>query len=246
MTTTVATEATFVAAHSIIELSARHPLAARALLDPQDMHRLVMSGFHGWVPDGEPDARAQLGVLHTYALDLKTETITLVVQSKLPPDWSRLPKAALLDKPHSITADITLRPGRRLRFRTTINPVRDRVPAGAPTTTPQERRRLPDTTPAHAKRWFGERLQPAGTPPVGPTGVRRIGAHAPEPDYAVRMLPKLRSTGTRNLHITRAEAHGHLTITDPTALAAALTTGIGKGRAYGCGLLLVKEEPTTT
>lgn len=133
--------ARLIACHSILQLDARHPAAAKSLLDAQAMHRLVMSGFRGWVEDGQPDARAQMGILSTWNLDLKTNTLLIVIQSKVTPDWTNLPKEALTAKIDTINVDQPLRQGDTLTFRTVLsalNTRRDlRNPERAPASFPR-------------------------------------------------------------------------------------------------------------
>ncbi|MFE3029652.1 type I-E CRISPR-associated protein Cas6/Cse3/CasE [Nocardia tengchongensis] len=236
--------ATLIACHSILELNARHPETQRALLDAQAMHRLVMKGFLGWVDDGAPDARAQMGVLHTSNVDLKNQQLTLVVQSKVPPDWSRVDKRQLISEPQILKLDQNIDTGQRFRFRTVINPARmsDRhLPPDARTAPRQDRKRLADTTAAHARQWFAERLQPQGESAVGPRGVRRIGADADPAQLAVRILPKLgHLQGKPGMRIGRAEVRGEMIVTDPDVFVDTLGTGLGHAKAYGCGLILIK------
>ncbi|WP_328665562.1 type I-E CRISPR-associated protein Cas6/Cse3/CasE [Streptomyces sp. NBC_00322] len=101
-------------------------------------------------------------------------------------------------------------------------------------------KRVPQTTPHHAKQWFTRRLQAETEPALGPDGVSRIGATADPDTLAIRMLGTVKSTIREGLAITRAEVKGRLTVTDPATLATALTDGIGRARAYGCGLLLIR------
>ena len=233
-------DARFVATHSILSMDTRHPYTAKSLVDAQEMHRTVMSGFRGWVADGDSDARAQMGVLSTWSVDLKAGALVLVVQSRVPGDWTGVPRGALTDKPHVLTVDRTLRARDSLTFRTVINPVRSR-PSGPPSPERTRGRRTEHTQPDHVRNWFVRRLQPAGEPRTGPGGVVRIGATAEEDSLAVRMLPAVISPGHhKNLRIARAEIRGALTVTDPAALVEAMTQGIGHGRAYGCGLLLTR------
>ncbi|MFJ7297922.1 hypothetical protein [Streptomyces collinus] len=49
--------ASFVATHSILTMDARHPYTAKSLVDAQDMHRTVMSGFLNCVGLREPARR---------------------------------------------------------------------------------------------------------------------------------------------------------------------------------------------
>ncbi|WP_346012232.1 type I-E CRISPR-associated protein Cas6/Cse3/CasE [Streptomyces sp. SID3343] len=231
--------ARFVTTHTLLTLDARHPFVAKSLIDAQDMHRTVMSGFVGWV-DGSSEARSQMGVLSTWTIDLRQARLSLVVQSGVPGDWDRLPRAALAEKPHTLTIDRTLRVGDRIDFRTVVNPVHSRPPApGSPGKTRSTR--VAHNRPEHVKGWFARRLQPAGTPAIAPDGVTRIGADADIDRLALRMLPKVSSPAPHaGLRIARAEIKGTLTVTDPQVLVAALTRGIGHARAYSCGLILVR------
>ncbi|MEU7576770.1 type I-E CRISPR-associated protein Cas6/Cse3/CasE [Streptomyces sp. NPDC041068] len=239
MTTTTAA-ARFVATHSVLTLDARHPYAAKSLIDAQDMHRTVMSGFRGWAEDGDADARAQMGVLSTWSVDLKAGVLVLVVQSQVPGDWTNIPRAALTDKPRIITVDRTFRTGDTLTFRTVVNPTYNR-PTGPPTAERARGRRAAHTRPDHVKNWFARRLQPETQPRTAPDGVVRIGATTEPASLNIRMLPTVSSPGPhQGLRVVRAEIRGALTVTDPATLVDAMTRGIGHARAYGCGLLLTR------
>ncbi|MFF6906058.1 type I-E CRISPR-associated protein Cas6/Cse3/CasE [Streptomyces sp. NPDC012389] len=232
--------ARFVAAQTLLTLDARHPFVGKSLIDAQDMHRTVMSGFPGWVDDGSPDPRAQMGILSTWTVDLRQARLNLVVQSSLPADWSGIPRAALAERPEPLTVDRTFRFGDRVTFRTVVNPVHSvPPPPGSP---PRTRgTRVPHTRPEHVKGWFVRRLQPPGEPAIAPDGVTRIGADADTDRIAVRMLPTASSPAPhKDLRIARAEIKGALTVTDPKTFVAALGQGIGHARAYSCGLILVR------
>lgn len=234
--------ARFIATHTVLSLDTRHPFVAKSLVDAQDMHRTVMSGFRGWVEDGDPTARSQMGVLSTWAVDLKENALVLVVQSQVPGDWSRIPRAALTARPHTLTVDHTFRAGQTVAFRTVVNPTRNRPPAKGSDATGRTRgARIAHTTPHHAKSWFVRRLQQPGEPRVAPDGVARIGASADPEALGVRMLPTVSSPGPhRQLRVVRAEIRGTLTVTDPATLVDTLAKGVGHARAYGCGLLLTR------
>ncbi|MHC0430814.1 type I-E CRISPR-associated protein Cas6/Cse3/CasE [Streptomyces sp. O3] len=221
-------------------LDARHPFVSKSLINAQDMHRTVMSGFLGWVDDGSPDPRAQMGILSTWTVDLRQARLNLVVQSSLPADWSGIPRAALAERPEPLTVDRTFRFGDRVTFRTVVNPVHSvPPPQGSP---PRTRGiRVPHTRPEHVKGWFVRRLQPPGEPAIAPDGVTRIGADADTERIAVRMLPNASSPAPqKGLRIARAEIKGALTVTDPKTFVSALAQGIGHARAYSCGLILVR------
>ncbi|WP_405427621.1 type I-E CRISPR-associated protein Cas6/Cse3/CasE [Streptomyces erythrochromogenes] len=232
--------ARFVTAQTLLTLDARHPFAGKSLIDAQDMHRTVMSGFPGWVEDGSPDPRAQMGILSTWTVDLRQARLNLVVQSSLPGDWSSIPRAALAERPEPLTVDRTFRFGDTVTFRTVVNPVRTvPPPPGSPPKTRGSR--VPHTRPEHVKGWFVRRLQPPSEPAIAPDGVTRIGADADIDRIAVRMLPNASSPAShKGLRIARAEIKGTLTVTDPKTFVAALAQGIGHARAYSCGLILVR------
>ncbi|KUF17309.1 type I-E CRISPR-associated protein Cas6/Cse3/CasE [Streptomyces silvensis] len=240
MTSTRASTARFVATHSVLSLDARHPLVAKSLIDAQEMHRTVMSGFRGWVEDGAPGARADMGVLSTWSVDLKAAALVLVVQSRVPGDWSRIPRAAFTTTPHLITVDRTFTAGEPVAFRTVVNPTRSK-PSGKPVSEGVRGTRTAHTTPEHVKRWFTRRLQPAGEPKTAQGGVVRIGATADPATLGIRMLPTVSSAHrNKRLRIGRAEIRGTLTVTDPDTLVEALANGLGHARAYSCGLILTR------
>lgn len=233
--------ARFVTTHTLLTLDARHPFVAKSLLDAQDMHRTVMCGFRGWVEEGSGDARSQMGVLSTWTVDLRKAQLSLVVQSGVPGDWSPVPRAALVEKPHTLTIDRTFRIGEELAFRTVVNPVHSRP---QPSSSPEKKvrgTRVAHNRPDHIKTWFARRLQPIGEPAIAPDGVTRIGAIVDTDRLALRVLPNVSSTSAhKGLRIARAEIKGTLTITDPQVFVTALTRGVGHARAYSCGLILVR------
>lgn len=229
--------ARFVATQTLLTLDSRHPFTAKSLIDAHDMHRTVMSGFPGWVDDGSPDARSQMGVLSTWTIDLRQARLNLVVQSSVPADWTSLPRAAMAEAPVTLTIDRTFRTGDRVDFRTVVNPTRSVRAPDSPKGT--RGTRVAHTRPEHVKTWLMHRLQPPGEPTSVPNGVVRIGADADTERLSLRMLPRVSSTH-KDLRVARAEIKGSLTVTNPTAFVAALIQGIGHARAYSCGLILIR------
>ncbi|GGV13922.1 type I-E CRISPR-associated protein Cas6/Cse3/CasE [Streptomyces spectabilis] len=224
----------FVASHSVLTLDARHPYVAKSLVDAQDMHRTVMSGFQGWgVAEGSRDARAQMGVLSTWTLDLKEAALVLVVQSRVPADWGHVPRAALRDEPYLITVDRTFRVGDAVVFRTVVNPTYNK-PQDGPDGRMVRGKRVAHTKPDGVRKWlrrhFGDGREPG-----------RVGVTTDPDDVAVHMLPPVSSPSPhKRLRIARAELRGSLTVTNPGAFVTALSDGIGHARAYSCGLLLTR------
>ncbi|MFD7413162.1 type I-E CRISPR-associated protein Cas6/Cse3/CasE [Kitasatospora purpeofusca] len=232
--------ARLIACHSIIALDARHPVAAKSLLDAQDMHRLVMSGFRGWVEERQPDARAQMGVLSTWNVDLKTNTLLLVVQSKIAPDWSLIPRNALTTKIETISVDQALGKGEQFTFRTVVNALTARRDQR---TSERRSRKLPAARPDHVREWLMKRSQPTLDGTTAESGAARfIGAEIDPQSLAIRMLPPVTSSHHAGLKINRSEVRGSLVVADPDAFHSTLIDGIGSARAYGCGLVLVRPS----
>lgn len=228
----------FIAHHALLELALDHPEVAQAALDPHDMHRLVMRAYRHWVEDGARDARAQMQILHTSITNLKSSTVTLIVQSRIPGDWSALPGAAQIQPPTIRTIDLSITAGQTYDFRTVINP-NSHTPR--PSATSRGRGRLDLRTPTveRALDWFTQRLQPYGTHSQGQFAP--LGADADPATVTARVLPTLASQSAHiGMRVTRAEIRGQLTITHPEAFAEILRHGMGRSRAYGCGLLLAQ------
>ncbi|MER5584790.1 type I-E CRISPR-associated protein Cas6/Cse3/CasE [Streptomyces asoensis] len=236
----MSTPTRFVATQSVLTLDTRHPDVIRSMNDVHDMHRLVMSGHRGWVPEGEGDARSQMGLLSAWTVNLRTQTLTLITQARVTPDWTPVPRTALLQAPHLIKVDQTIKAGDTYTFRAIINPIRAIMPTTGPKKG-QRGRRTASTSPRHAAEWFTQRLQPEGEPPTGPSGIKRIGADADPTRITTTMLPPLVSTEKNGLKVVRAEVRGQLTVTDPATFVHTLTEGLGKARSYGVGLILVRK-----
>ncbi|MGW5122065.1 type I-E CRISPR-associated protein Cas6/Cse3/CasE [Streptomyces noursei] len=153
------------------------------------------------------------------------------------PQWESKPYTPLLDR---------IETGQRYAFRLTASPTyRTASPAHD-----QRGRRLPHTTARHQLRWLvdkapthGFTIPAAGTPDdLGPDG---------EVPLQVQLRHRGKNTFGKRDHkdnpirvaLTTATYEGALDVTDPQALRALLTTGIGQGRAYGCGLLTLARLP---
>ncbi|MET9294149.1 type I-E CRISPR-associated protein Cas6/Cse3/CasE [Streptomyces sp. NPDC003077] len=230
---TATTAARFVATHSVLTLDARHPYVAKSLIDAQEMHRTVMSGFQGWVAEGAPEARAQMGVLSTWTVDLKAAALVLVVQSKVAADWAHIPRAALRDAPHLITVDRTFRTGEAVEFRAVVNPTYSRPRIG-PDGEPVRGKRVAHTTRAGMQKWCAHHFGHGETP-------GRAGVIAGPDALSVHPLPTVSSAHPgKAVRIARAEVRGLVTVTDPATFVRTLSDGVGRGRAYSCGLVLTR------
>jgi CRISPR system Cascade subunit CasE len=57
--------------------------------------------------------------------------------------------------------------------------------------------------------------------------------------YETLAIPR---KGAKPIELGVVELEGHLTVTDPAAFSAKLLAGFGRGRAFGCGLMLVARS----
>lgn len=212
----------------------------RLLTNPQAMHAAVKSMFP---PDiDESGTRVLWRVDH----DPASHTHTLYVAGPEHPKLAvMVEQAGWLNRPGD-TADYdrflaSLVTGQEWAFRFVGNPVKS-LSQG-----PGRRGRvIPHVTPAQQTQWFLDKAERHGFEPCrrfgrpGVTGEEGTG----EPDVTVtgrKDLSFSRSAGPgagRNQVVLRtARFDGVLRITDVEEFRLALRQGVGRGKAYGCGLI---------
>lgn len=217
-------------------LNPRHRAVQRDLSDLQAMHRTLMAAFP-LVQDAAP-ARAELGVLYRLETDPNAGIPAILVQSGTAPQWSALPSGYLdgatsrQQNPACKELDpllAALKPGMSLRFRLRANPTKK-----VATKTGEDGRKR-NGTRADLR---GEEAQRAW--------LHRKGEQHGFAILGVRLADEPLQTGQRR---GQGEAHrltvapvlynGVLRVTDLTLFQEALGSGIGPGKAYGCGLLSI-------
>ncbi|MEU7485065.1 type I-E CRISPR-associated protein Cas6/Cse3/CasE [Streptomyces sp. NPDC042319] len=244
-------------------MNTARPGARKLLSSPQAMHAAVMSSFPGLLPSGAatPDAprvlwrldrNARAEVLLYLVSPDQPDLTHLVEQAGWPaaaaadpatPGWQTRPYAPLLNR---------MAAGDQWAFRLTANPVHHiRRKEGEP------KKRTAHLTPVHQKAWLLQRqercgfrvLEKPGDKRLLPAGTTRQGQphHGDRHELTVhdkrdRSFAKSRSTATGKagkgpVSLVTVTFDGRLEITDPEAMRRSLTQGIGKGKAYGCGLL---------
>lgn len=193
-----------------IALDLRHSAARRDLSDITAMHRRVMS----LVPDdlGE-QARHRAGVL--FRLDYTVAGPVLLIQTALPPDPSRLPDGyGTVD-----TRDISpllkaLTSGMAVHYRIAAN-------ASKKAWKGDIAGKIVALSGRTAEEWWERKAKANGL------DVRHLRAQ-PQPAARGRTFPVFHA-------ITLFE--GKAVIADADQVRAAVLSGIGRGRSYGCGLL---------
>jgi CRISPR system Cascade subunit CasE len=187
----------------------------------------------------------------------------LLVQSRVEPDWASLPAGYLRAGVREAAAvrdlDVALasvQAGRRLRFRLRANPTQALPPKGASGMFGRGQRvgfyNDPPGTPNRRTReqkcldWLARKGEQGGfrlaTLPRSPLGEDDL----PEvPDVRVVLEDDLRGFrrdpsqegARRRLTLNAVLFEGVLVVTDADLLRATVASGIGAGKAYGCGLL---------
>ncbi|UKD51102.1 type I-E CRISPR-associated protein Cas6/Cse3/CasE [Amycolatopsis sp. FU40] len=188
-----------------------------------DMHRTLMSAYPELPQDDA--VRQAHGVL--WRLDSLRGGFVQYVQSHTEPDWDHLP-AGHLAWPAEVR---TLQPvldavtaGRRFTFRMVANPTK---------CDGQTRKRIPYRQPAEQLEWLIRKGEQHGF--VIPS------AGNGQPDVAVTGVPTItgRKNTTTKITVEAVRYDGRLVVTDTTAFTQALTNGVGRAKAYGCGLISI-------
>ncbi|MGW1177417.1 type I-E CRISPR-associated protein Cas6/Cse3/CasE [Kitasatospora sp. NPDC002543] len=186
-----------------------------------DLHHRMMSLFPDHVAEEEP--RRRLGVL------FRTESTAggdqILLQSGQRPELDRLPTGygQAVTKPLTPLLD-ALRPGLHIRYRIAANPIR------RPTRATRELYGLKAVVPllgAAADDWWARQAEASGL---------NIGILHSSPLEAAKGN---RRSDQRPVKHDRVLFEGTAVITDADRLRTRLTEGIGKGKAYGCGLLSI-------
>ncbi|PAZ12278.1 type I-E CRISPR-associated protein Cas6/Cse3/CasE [Streptomyces sp. SA15] len=248
---------------SRFRVNTARPGARRLLSSPQAMHAAVMSSFPGLLPTDVPDpasprvlwrldhqARAEV-LLYIVSPD-RPDLTHLVEQAGWPaaaaadpqtPGWQTRPYGPLLER---------LANGDRWAFRLTANPIhtirrKDSEP----------RKITAHLTPVHQMAWLLQRqescgfrvLEKADHKRLLPSGTTHHGKHEHHGDrYELSVgdqrtlsFDKSRGTGGsrrgKQVSLVTVTFDGRLEVTDPDALRRTLSHGIGRAKAYGCGLI---------
>lgn len=205
----------------------------KLLTSRQAMHAAVRAAF-------PPDLAKNTGRI-LWRVDSEARRHTLYIVAPERPDLSHLVEQAGWSTRPGDIVDYTrmldsVRAGAEFRFRFTGNPVHRTATEGG------KRGQLhPHVTPAQQVAWLtskgesnGFALRSTGSDDtVSSTIVSRR-----EDARFARGHGSARSTVTLRI----AQFDGSLTVTDALAMRHALTHGIGRGKAYGCGLMTLASE----
>lgn len=216
--------------------------AQRILRNPQVLHAAVLGGL----------SRQPVSERVLWRLDLDSPhraSVLALTQSR--PSWEHLVEQAgwpaaeepqALVRPYEPLLDKVVR-GREFAFRLRANPVATtRAPAQP---SPSQRARLgasprprgvrvPHRTVAHQLQWVVERFPRWGF--VVP-GVEGVGPAVRLSARERLVFSKSGDEGPRRVVLETATYEGRLRVEDTDAARASLVSGVGPGKAYGCGML---------
>jgi CRISPR system Cascade subunit CasE len=204
----------------------RNRQASRDFRNTVELHYRVMKLF----PDNLGDqARKQLGIL--FRAEETPQGPYLLLQSRTQPDLNLLPPGygTADTRPLNPLLD-ALRPGLPVRYRIDANAVRK------PRKTTQELHGLKPvvalTGPA-ATEWWQRQAEQSGLKIDTVHATRLIAASG------------LKAQEKQRIHNARTRFEGNALISDPELLRRRVEEGIGRGKAYGCGLLSLAPATTT-
>lgn len=204
-------------------LNMRRREAVRLLSSPQRMHAAVMSAFPP--SDGESEGRV------LWRVDRYPDRMALFVLSPDEPDMSDLVLQAgwqsgemWQTRPYGPLLG-SLEIGQRWAFRLMANPTYSGRREGWADTKPRGH-----TTVKQQEQWLLDRCARWGiSVPDGPADSRELRI---SDRHTVRFR-----RGNGQVVLATATFEGLLEIDDADALRRVLTDGVGRGKAYGCGLL---------
>lgn len=211
---------------SRLALDPRDQSVRRDLSNCHEIHRTLLKAF-GQVTGGS--ARAALGVL--FRVEEEVRQVLVYVQSKAPPDWTRLPPGYLRrgfsfpeGNPAVRSLDVaydSIQEGRALRFRLLANPT-CRVGGN----------RVPLVSTESLMEWIHRKGKQGGFELLlDPSGCERV--------EIIQGADLLGVKGPHQITVRGVRYEGALRVTDRDQFRATLEKGIGPGKAYGFGLLSI-------
>lgn len=205
-----------------VELNARRSSTRKFLSSPQTVHAAILTGF--------PSDRSPRRPLWRVDVDDPLRPKLYVVSDQRP-DFTHIEEqAGWPSLPTTRTANYTgflaeLATGQRWAFRLRANPTHRVTSAG-------KTKVFAHVTVDQQIGWLLDR--------EGSLGVG-IGAEG-EPTFTVVGRESLRFRRKQDsVTLGTATFEGHLVVTDPDKLRGVLTTGIGRAKAYGCGLMTLSR-----
>ncbi|MDQ2787635.1 MAG: type I-E CRISPR-associated protein Cas6/Cse3/CasE [Chloroflexota bacterium] len=223
---------------SKLTLNLRDRNARRALGDCHMLHTTLMRAFPSLE---EPNPRAAIGLLYRVEPS-RAARVCILAQSIKEPNWADLPAWCVENETKPVVALYDrIVAGQTLTFRLRANPTKiaGERPEGGQLMN-AHRKALRD--PVKQMEWLIRAGERGGFDPVFVHVARRavdgavIGT-VDVPDVRIVPEPDVRGDSHRTLGSVRFE--GRLTVRDAALFRRTLADGVGRGKAYGFGLLSV-------
>lgn len=213
--------------------------AKHLLGSPQAMHAAVLSCF--------PRSLSAENGRVLWRVDQSENGVFLYVTSGLEPDFTVIQEQAgwpdvrtALAKPYDRFLD-ALQEGQFYHFRLSANPVR-----GVPRTGETRGKVQAHVTTAQREKWLVERAAELGfeicvNPQAVESGIEKPDEEIPRILSVVGsrkwLFEKGRDDQRHRVTLQMVTFEGVLQVTDSARLRETLVNGIGRGKAYGCGLM---------
>lgn len=208
----------------------------KLLSNRQAMHAAVMSAF-------PPDAFDSTEQRALWRLDKTHHQYTLYVLSPLPPDFTHIVEQAGWIGQTWDSTDYRpfleqLKTGQHWAFRLAANPVKAIREAGKRGTV------VPHVTPQQQVHWLGQRSRGLGFQLLPTPGFEeQLEAIVTEQhDHRFGRNDRQHSDRGTRVSLRIVQFDGHLEITDKDRFQQTLLAGIGRAKAYGCGLLTLRRS----
>ncbi|MFZ5824072.1 MAG: type I-E CRISPR-associated protein Cas6/Cse3/CasE [Bacillota bacterium] len=202
--------------------------------DCQALHRTLMRAF----PEegGVSDARARWGVLHRVDEDPGTGRLSLLAQSLVEPDWSRLPPGYYMGLPVTKSIDrqlAAIQSGLVLAFRLRANPTRKIDTKTGPDGKKRNGQRVELRRDEDRIAWLKEKGRAGGF------ALLTVDLNPAVPDVRIHIGRSRGSHPRGRLTFGAVTFEGRLQVTDAERFLETLRHGIGSAKAYGFGLLSI-------
>ena len=229
---------------SRVQLNPQRRKTREVLANPQKLHALVAASLP---PEMEASREGRL----LWRVDTDAHDVRLYITSPFEPGLEHIVEQTGWSASPGQTTDYgrflnQLTRGQSYRFRATLNPVKQqRIPNS-------RGKLLPFCREEEQIEWLCSRSSKWGfsLPTVPPPADATInGASEAGMIPGARVLRSsnrtfTKSRGTDRHHVTQRQVTfiGSLTVEDPALLRHALSQGMGRGKAYGCGLMTLARD----
>jgi CRISPR system Cascade subunit CasE len=194
----------------------RAAVKALRMTDAYSLHRVVYSLFTDLRSEAEKQRDTPSGIVFADQGGDRHGRKVLIVSNRLPLERVEGQYGTVISKP--IATSFLNYP--RYRFNVQINPVRKDKQSG---------KRVAVKGRADIAQWFLQRAPQSWGFDVDPQTLQVD---------AIEVLQFPDKAG-REVTLGKAHLRGQLTVTDPQRFQTSFKNGIGKGRAFGCGLLQI-------